>query len=325
MKKELVSFRYESNGNLAFIKPNRFIGAFVKIGSRAVAVQPDTRRILFPHIGYPTAPGTHAISIESYGGSAMGNFEWEAFDVSKFSDALNFTFIDGATKNTEWFPTNDSTYKPVHARLYNITGHPFDYYTNGILGKDKNTDLLQSTATTIYPGTDMEYIHDVPVLHSNDKRIWVSDIASHLETRGTSPLDLKRDNRAMYEKDGDGKYDYPTVAAIANNHDAAKLLLGDTFESAKTILMGYLDDKDDIYQHIAKPSSTYVSNINRAFLILRVMRGHLTTGDVWETNALDTSAVEEIDRLDDGHLELIDGMWVPLKSLRQGSIEYSIL
>jgi hypothetical protein len=314
MKEELVSFRYESNENRAFVKPHRFIGAFVKIGSRTVAVQPDTRRILFPHIGYPTAPGTHAISIKSYMGErAMGKFEWEAFEVSNFSDALDFTFIDGTTKNTSWFPSNDNTtYKPLHARLYNITGHPFDYYTNGMLGKESDTDLLQSTSTTIYPNTDMGYIHDVPVLHSNDKRIWVSDIASHLETKDNASISLKRDNRAMYEKDGDGKYDYPTVAAMVNNHDAAKLLIGDTFEDAKTILMGYLDDKDDIYQHIAKPTSSYVSNINRAFLTLRVMRGHLLTEDEWKTNALDVAAVEEIDRLDDSHLELIDGMWVPI-------------
>ena len=312
MKKEPVSFRYESNRNLAFVKPDRFIGAFVKIGSRAVAVQPDTRRILFPHIGYPTAQGTHVISIESYMGSAMGNFKWETFDASKFSDALDFTFIDGATKNLSWFPSNDNTYKPLHARLYNITGHPFDYYTNSMLGKESDTNLLQSTSTTIYPNTNMGYIHDVPVLHSNDKRIWVSDIASHLETKDNASVSLLRDNRAMYEKDGDGKYDYPTVAAMVNNHDAAKLLIGDTFEAAKTILMSYLDDKDDIFQHIAKPTASYVSNINRAFLTLRVMRGHLLTEDEWKTNALDTAAVEEIDRLDDSHLELIDGMWTPI-------------
>ena len=292
MKKEPVSFRYESNRNLAFVKPDRFIGAFVKIGSRAVAVQPDTRRILFPHIGYPTAQGTHVISIESYMGSAMGNFKWETFDASKFSDALDFTFIDGTTKNLSWFPSNDNTYKPLHARLYNITGHPFDYYTNSMLGKESDTDLIQSTSTTIYPNTAIGYIH--------------------LETKDNASISLLRDNRAMYEKDGDGKYDYPTVAAMVNNHDAAKLLIGDTFEAAKTILMGYLGDKDDIFQYIAKPTASYVSNINRAFLTLRVMRGHLLTEDEWKTNALDVAAVEEIDRLDDSHLELIDGMWVPI-------------
>ena len=316
---ELVSFRNIREDDLSFAfssaRDSKYSGAFVKIGSGAVSVQPDKRRILFPHIGYPESPGTHAIAIMPHSSMSMGGFVWEAFNTSSFGDALEFTFIEGSTKNTSWYPSNDNTYRHIHARLYNVTGYPFDYYINGMLGKDVDTDLIQSTSTTIYPGASMSYIHDVPALHANNTRIWISDIASHLETRGVNNVSLIADNRSMYEKDGDAAYDYPTSCAMINNHDASKLIDNDTFTTAKTILLGYLDDKEDLYKHINKPVSAYMSSMRREFLSIRVMRPYIITPSsasekLWKSNALDVSVPEEVDRIDDGHIELIDGMWV---------------
>ena len=309
-----LKFRYINTKTGAFANnAQRYEGAFAKISTDVISVQPQSRRILFPHIGYPTEEGTCAIAInKGDGASDMGSFAWETFSSSSFGEAKEFTYILQNTKNTFWYPAPSGEFSPVHGLLYDIDNVPGSYYLNGMLGDTDDTTLLQSTSGTIKQSEVLSYLHDTPVIMSDSNRIWITPIASPLETKGNSGASLiGKNNISMFSRSGL----YTTVASVLNNDDDAHIIDGETYETAKAILYGY-NNYTDMYKHIVSPASN--THLNKTFVSIRVLAGHIYTDtDQWQTDAFDT-VVEEIDRLDNAHAEFIDGMWKPITIIAEG-------
>lgn len=309
-----LKFRYINTKTGAFTNnAQRYEGAFAKISTDVISVQPQSRRILFPHIGYPTEEGTYAIAInKGDGASDMGSFAWETFSSSSFGEAQEFTYILQNTKNTFWYPAQSGEFSPVHGLLYDIDNVPGSYYLNGMLGDTDDTTLLQSTSGTIKQREVLSYLHDTPVIMSDSNRIWITSIASPLETKGNIGASLLgKNNISMFSRSGL----YTTVASVLNNDDTAHIIDGETYENAKAILYGY-NNYTEMYKHIVSPVSN--THLNKTFVSIRVLAGHIYTDtDQWQTDAFDT-VVEEIDRLDNAHAEFIDGMWKPITVIAEG-------
>lgn len=309
-----LKFRYINTKTGAFANnAQRYEGAFAKISTDVISVQPQSRRILFPHIGYPTEEGTYAIAInKGDGASDMGSFAWETFSSSSFGEAQEFTYIQQNTKYTSWYPVPSGEFLPVHGLLYDIDNVPGSYYLNGMLGDTDDTTLLQSTSGTIKQSEVLSYLHDTPVIMSDSNRIWITSIASPLETKGNIGASLLgKNNISMFSRSGL----YTTVASVLNNDDTAHIIDGETYENAKAILYGY-NNYTDMHKHIVSPASN--THLNKTFVSVRVLAGHIYTDtDQWQTDAFDT-VVEEIDRLDNAHAEFIDGMWKPITVIAEG-------
>lgn len=309
-----LKFRYINTKTGAFTNnAQRYEGAFAKISTDVISVQPQSRRILFPHIGYPTEEGTYAIAInKGDGASDMGSFAWETFSSSSFGEAQEFTYILQNTKNTFWYPAQSGEFSPVHGLLYDIDNVPGSYYLNGMLGDTDDTTLLQSTSGTIKQREVLSYLHDTPVIMSDSNRIWITSIASPLETKGNIGASLLgKNNISVFSRSGL----YTTVASVLNNDDTAHIIDGETYENAKAILYGY-NNYTEMYKHIVSPVSN--THLNKTFVSIRVLAGHIYTDtDQWQTDAFDT-VVEEIDRLDNAHAEFIDGMWKPITVIAEG-------
>lgn len=315
-----VSFKYsDSTININNIDS----GGFAKLGEHCVSVRPENRYVLFSHIGYlnTNKKSIYVIStVNKDGNYNTLDFEWDEFNYTP----LNISYI---SRNNI---VVDSSYNDA---TYNVYNTPFieydgissntlqlvkdnvfqdDYYINEATGYN-NIDYYasQNTASGIYPGSSISYINDVPNIYSNNTRIWVVNVASNLETRGRSNVSLNRDNRCMFEKDGDvHNYTYPSQCSLINNQEYDLLLAGDDFDDAKVILRGSAIDKYDICEHLSTPTSTYISNIDRCFVDIKVSRSSVLNENNWKSTALCVSPVSEIDRIEDMHIELIDGMWI---------------
>lgn len=313
-----VSFKYSNNNNINDIDS----GGFAKLSKHCVCVRPENRRIIFPHIGYlnNNEKGVYAIStVNKAGNYNTIDFEWDTFNYTPLNVSLKSRaniFIDStqnATYNTYTAPFIE--YDGISSSallLVKNSSLTYNYYINEATGyNNRDYYASQNTASGIYPGSSISYINDIPNIYSNDIRIWVVNVASNLETRGHSNVSLNKDNRCMFEKDGDThNYTYPSQCSLINTQEYDLLLKGDNFDGAKVILRGSAIDKYDMYEHLDIPSSTYISNIDRCFIDIKVSRSSVLNKTDWKTTALCISPVSEIDRVEDMHIELIDGMWV---------------
>lgn len=315
-----VSFKYSNNNNISNIDR----GGFAKLGEHCVCVRPENRYVIFPHIGYlnNNEKGVHAISTVNNAGNYNAlDFEWDTFNytplnISSKSRTSIIIYSDQTSKSTyNTYTTPFIEYNGISSSTLQLVRNNvlyYDYYINEATGYN-NSDYYasQNTASGIYPCSSISYINDIPNIYSNDTRIWVVNAASNLETRGHNNVSLNKDNRCMFERDGDThNYTYPSQCSLINTQEYDLLLKGDNFDDAKVILRGSTIDKYDIYEHLDIPSSTYISNMDRCFVDIKVSRSSVLNKTDWKSTVLYLSPVSEIDRMEDMHIELIDGMWM---------------
>lgn len=307
---EQLSFNHRENVINAFLDTSKYKGSFVKIGDAAVSVQPLNRRILFPHIGYPATEDDFAISIYGHGENDLGDFVWEKLNVSKFKQSIEFTFIDNDIKNQSWYPSKDDSLKPIHALLYNIPNIKGSHYINGLLGTTDDTTALTTSSTTIRNGAVLDYLQSVPTFFSDNNHVWINYRLGCIDMIGESRRGaLGLNNLNMFVRNSS----YPTMSAVFNNQDLSKCIDNETYDTSTIILMGY-GDNFNIHKNIKSPTSSVNMTLTKTFVSIRVLLAHLyyraasnTSG--WKSNVLDVCPAEEIDRLDNNHAELIDGMW----------------
>lgn len=290
-----VRFRYISKDD-AFVtdKASKYSGAFMKIASDVVSVQPNKRRLLFPHIESPDTDNCALAITPSGVDTSMGEFSWEKYSSYIFTPSKEHTFITDSL-DAPWHPTGEGCYA-VHANLYDIEDLPHGNVINGF--SIDNNWVIPTSSTTIVPSeSEMRHITDAPAIFEENDRVCITPPSGPLDKigraydvpHGTSSMSLL--SRSIL--------DVPTNTSIWSNLQDEAYYVGDGIA-----LIGYMNSGVPMIDHIDYDGSVL------KFIDINIMRSRIFNDSASQLSSVLSSCVPtEVDKVDSSHAELIDGMW----------------